>query len=357
MGRPAGPARGGTKGIAEARRSIRPRGPMRIAYFDCFSGISGQMALGALVDAGADLDGIGTFIQALPVGPFALEVERVEVRGIAATRVAVEAPPQEVIRTYASMRALIEGSDLPDEPKRLSQRAYRLLAEAAGRVHEKEPDLVAFHEWGPLDCVIDLVGPMLALDMLGVERVFASPVPTGLGMARTEHGLTPIPSPVVLELLAGVPTYSRGVPMELVTPTGAAILAAVVEGYGDRPLMRSDHVGYGAGHLRMDAPNALRVVVGQEERAGVTSGGPSGDAVVEAAFDLVEMETAQRIMEQAMDAGARDAWATAGIGPGGRPRITISAVAGAAHRDAVGAALRSADPLGGEVRTTPTGAI
>jgi len=330
---------------------------MRVAYFDCFSGISGQMALAALVDAGADLEQVVTFLQALPVGPFSLDVERAEVRGIAATRIAVDAPPQEVIRTYTSMRAMIDASDLPDEPKRLAQRAYRLLAEAAGRVHGKEPDLVAFHEWGPLDCVIDLVGPMLALDMLGVERVFASPVPTGLGMARTEHGLTPIPSPVVLELLAGVPTYSRGIPVELVTPTGAALLAAVVEGYGDRPLMRSDRVGYGAGHLRMDAPNALRVVVGQEERGGASVVAVSGDVLVEAAFDLVEMETAQRIMERAMDAGARDAWATAGIGSGGRPRVTISALAGAAHRDAVGAALRGAGPLGDEVRTTPTGAI
>jgi uncharacterized protein (TIGR00299 family) protein len=331
---------------------------MRIAYFDCFSGISGQMVLAALVDAGADLDQIASFLQALPVGPFTLEAERAEVRGVTATHVAVDAPPQEVIRTYTSMRALIEGSDLPDEPKRLAQRAYRLLAEAAGRVGEKEPDLVAFHEWGPLDCVIDLVGPMLALDMLGVERVFASPVPTGLGMARTEHGLTPIPSPVVQELLQGVPTYSRGIPVELVTPTGAALLAAVVEGYGDRPLMRSDRVGYGAGHLRMDAPNALRVVVGREERAGTTSlEAPSGDSLIEAAFDLVEMETAQRIMDQVIDAGARDAWATAGIGPGGQPRVTISAVAGAAHRDAVGAALRAAGPIGDGVRTSPAGTI
>jgi hypothetical protein len=177
-------------------------------------------------------------------------------------------------------------------------------------------------------------------------------------MARTEHGLTPIPSPVVQELLQGVPTYSRGIPVELVTPTGAAILAAVVEGYGDRPLMRSDRVGYGAGHLRMDAPNALRVVVGQEDRAATTSLSPaSGDALIEAAFDLVEMETAQRIMERAIDAGARDAWATAGIGPGGQPRVTISAVTGAAHCDAVGAALRAAGPIGDGVRTVPIGTI
>jgi uncharacterized protein (DUF111 family) len=121
--------------------------------------------------------------------------------------------------------------------------------------------------------------------------------------------------------------------------------------------MRSDRVGYGAGHLRMDAPNALRVVVGQEERGASSVVAVSGDVLVEAAFDLVEMETAQRIMERAIDAGARDAWATAGIGSGGRPRVTISALAGAAHRDAVGAALRGAGPLGDEVRTTPTGAI
>jgi uncharacterized protein (TIGR00299 family) protein len=329
---------------------------MRIAYFDCFSGISGPMALAALVDAGADLGEIAGFLQALPIGSFSVEAERVEVRGIRATHVDVEAPPQEVIRTYTSMRALLEASDLPDEPKRLAQRTYRLLAEAAGRVHEKEPDLVAFHEWGPLDCVIDIVGPALALDMLGIDRVFASPVPTGMGMARTEHGLTPIPSPVVLELLRGAPTYSRGVPVELVTPTGAALLAAIVEGYGDLPLMRSDRVGYGAGHLRMDFPNALRVVIGQQEQrtgAGAMAGGGAfEDVLLEASFDNAELETCERLMDRMVRAGAWDAWVTTAMGRGGRPRLIVSAVGPGSLADEIAEVLGS-EPGAGEVRRSP----
>ena len=150
----------------------------------------------------------------------------------------------------------------------MAQRMYRRLAEAAARVHGKDVELVTFHEFGDLDCLVEMVGCALALSMLGVERVFASSIPTGLGMIRTEHGITPIPSPVVLELLQGAPTYSRGIPVELVTPTGAAILAAVSEGYGEMPLMLADRVGYGAGHLRLDFPNVLRVVIGAEQRAG-----------------------------------------------------------------------------------------
>lgn len=327
---------------------------MRIAYFDCFSGISGDMALGALVDAGADIESVAALLAGLPIEGFSLDAERTEIRGIAATRIVVEAGPQEVIRTYASVRALLEEADvLPDEPKRIAQRAYRLLAEAAARAHAKEPELVTFHEWGPLDCVIDIVGSALALDMLGVERVFASPVPTGLGMARTEHGLVPIPSPVVLELLHGAPTYSRGVPAELVTPVGAAILASVVEGYGDMPLMRADSVGYGAGHLRLDFPNALRVVVGREERVSVGPGGmPLEDVLVEGVFEDVELETAERIMARLAEAGARDAWITAGMGRGARPRTTISAVARSSLRERLVEALRS-EPGLSDVRVAP----
>src|SRR5439155_23708435 len=138
------------------------------------------------------------------------------------------------------------------------------------------------------------------------ERVFSSPVPTGLGMARTEHGIMPIPSPLVMELLQGVPTYSRGIPAELVTPTGAAVLAAVSEGYGDMPLMRADHVGYGAGHLRLDFPNAVRVVIGEEQRAGAGARTASsledliarGDILIQAMLSGLDEEKAEATLTE-----------------------------------------------------------
>src|SRR5438874_2027100 len=148
-----------------------------------------------------------------------------------------------VIRTYSSIRALLDEAPLPEDAGRTAQRIFRRLAEAEARVHRKEVELVTFHEVGGIDSIVDIVGTSLALSTLGVERVFASPVPTGFGMSRTEHGALPIPGPAVLELLRGAPMYSRGVPFELVTPTGAAILATTVEGYGDMPLMRVEEVG------------------------------------------------------------------------------------------------------------------
>ena len=199
---------------------------MRIAYFDCIAGISGDMTLGALVDAGADLRAIE---------------DRV--------------------------RGLLDQGDLPADARHTAHRIFRRLAEAEARVHNKELDLVTFHEIGALDSIVDIVGVALGLAMLGIERAFASPVPTGFGMHRTEHGMVPIPSPTVMELLRGVPMYSRGVPVELVTPTGAAILSAVSEGYGELPLIRIEGVGYGAGTHRLDFPNVLRIILGDDQVA------------------------------------------------------------------------------------------
>lgn len=243
---------------------------MRVLYFDCVAGISGDMALGALIDAGADFEEVRATLGTLPVEPYSLERQEVETLGIRATRVTVRAPTRGVIRTYASIRNLLDEADLPPDVRTTAQRIFRRLAEAEARVHRKEIELVTLHEAGAVDSLVDVTGTALALSMLGVERVFSSPVPTGLGMVRTEHGAMPIPSPAVVELLRGVPIYSRGVPVELVTPTGAAILAALAEGYGDIPLMRVEAVGYGAGRQRLDFPNVLRVLVGpEEERAGV----------------------------------------------------------------------------------------
>src|SRR5262249_57912078 len=164
---------------------------MRLAFFDCLSGISGDMALGALVHAGADLSAIHDVVGRFPVDGLDIEQEEVDVRGISAVRIGVRSGPQGVIRTYGSLRVLLESADLPEGARRFAQRAYRRLADAAAVVHGKDPELVTFHDFGEADCLVDFVGCGLALEMLGIERVFASPVPTGMGMARTEHGMMP----------------------------------------------------------------------------------------------------------------------------------------------------------------------
>ncbi|HEX9234985.1 MAG TPA: nickel insertion protein, partial [Actinomycetota bacterium] len=167
---------------------------MRLAYFDCFSGLSGDMALAALIHAGADFDSIAEVLHSFPSEDFSLQGEEVEVRGLSALRVHIESGPQGVIRTYANIRALLEEVELPGEVRRTAHRIYNRLANAAAKVHGKDPELVTFVEFGELDCLVEFVGCALALHQLGVDRVFASPIPTGMGMARTEHGIMPIPS-------------------------------------------------------------------------------------------------------------------------------------------------------------------
>ena len=241
---------------------------MRLAYFDCIAGISGDSALGALLDAGVDLDELKAHLATLPLEPFDLEIEETDEHGVRATRVGVRtAGTTRVIRTYASVRALVDGSDLPPEALRLAHRIFRRYAEAEARVHRRDLDTVTFHDLDGLDAIVDVTGTAIGLTMLGVERVFASAVPTGLGMTRTGHGAMPIPTPTVVELLRGAPLFSRGVSAELTNAAGAAILAATVEGFGELPAMRIEIVGYGAGAARLDFPNVTRVLIGEEEPA------------------------------------------------------------------------------------------
>jgi uncharacterized protein (TIGR00299 family) protein len=326
---------------------------MRVAYFDCIAGISGSMALGALIDAGADLDELREALGQLPLEPFELEAEEVETQGLRAVRVDVRVPAAGVIRTYASIRTLLDTSKLPPEALRLAQRMFRHLAEAEARVHRKEIDLVTFHEIGAVDSIVDITGTALALTQLGIERVFSSSVPTGLGMTRTEHGMLPIPSPAVVELLRGAPLYSKGVPFELVTPTGAAILAATAEAYGEIPTMRITSVGYGAGTHRLDFPNVLRVLVGQwtHRPDEPEAGSDTEEVVLETNVDDLNPELYEYVLDQLLSAGAQDAWLVPIVMKKSRPAVTVRILCAPERADAMRAILfREAGTLG--VRAT-----
>ena len=310
---------------------------MRILYFDCIAGISGDMALGALIDAGADLEPIRKGLAGLPVEPFELDVEEVDAGGLRATKVHVQTSSLGLIRTYASIRSLLDQAEMPLNAKGMAQRIFRRLAEAEAMIHGRELEQVTFHEVGAVDSIVDIVGTALALASLGVERVFSSAVPTGFGMVKTEHGMLPIPAPAVVELLRGAPMYSRGVSVELVTPTGAAILASIVEGFGELPPMRIEHVGYGAGSARLDFPNVLRVLIGEEERAiaPATDTPVGGELVFETNVDDLNPELYGYVLERLFDAGAQDAWLTPIVMKKGRPAITISVLASPQRQEAI----------------------
>jgi uncharacterized protein (TIGR00299 family) protein len=299
---------------------------VRVAYFDCIAGISGDMALGALIDAGAPFDDIRTQLSGLPLEPFTVNLEEIETQGVRALRAVVSSPASAIIRTYSSIRTLLDAAELDTAVRNTAQRIFRRLAEAEARVHRKDVELVTFHEIGAVDSVVDIVGVSAGLNLLGIDRVFSSPVPTGMGMVRTEHGLMPVPGPAVTELLRGAPMYSRGVTAELVTPTGAAILAAVAEGYGELPLIRVESVGYGAGAQRLDFPNVLRILVGVEEEraAGSTAPESPGEVVLETNIDDLNPELYEYVMERLFAAGAQDAWLTPIVMKKSRPAVTIS---------------------------------
>jgi len=296
---------------------------MRIAYFDCIAGISGDMALAALIDAGADFDELRLHLVKLPLERFDMDVEETDQQGLRATRVTVRASSAGVIRTYASIRALLDAADLPPEALQLAQRIFRRLAEAEARVHHKEVENVTFHEVGAVDSIVDIAGTALALSMLGIERVFASAIPTGLGMTKTEHGVMPIPGPAVVELLRGAPMYSKGVASELTTPTGAAILAATVEGFGELPPMRIESIGYGAGTNRLDFPNLLRILVGAAESATEPRANASEQLVLETNVDDLNPELYEYVLERVLAAGAQDAWLVPIVMKKGRPAVTV----------------------------------
>jgi uncharacterized protein (TIGR00299 family) protein len=298
----------------------------RIAWFHCFSGVAGDMALGSLLDAGADVDEVRRLCERVPVDGWRLELEPVLRGGIAASKARVRTDETSVVhRTAAHIIGLVEEARLPERVARRSIRTFEALAAVEGRLHRRPPSQVHFHEVGGLDAIIDVVGTCSALEVLGIDELFASPVATGRGMVRSAHGLIPNPAPAVVGLLAGAPTYGVDVPVELTTPTGAALLAANVTGWGPLPPMRIESSGFGAGDRELeDRPNAVQVVVG-ERAAELERGQPV--VLLEVNVDDATGETLAHALAAAVQAGAHDAWITPIVMKKGRPAHTVHALA------------------------------
>ncbi len=249
-------------------------------YFDCFSGISGDMTLGCLVDSGLDLAVLQEELKKLDLPPFSLTAER-QMRGyLSGTKVKVHLPEENVHRSFADIRAIITNSQLSEEIKTRSLHIFSLLARAEGFVHGVPAESVQFHEVGSLDAIVDIVGSVIGLSLLGIEHVFASPLPLGSGWVQSAHGKLPIPAPAVLYILAHVnaPTIQDDTPTELVTPTGAAILAGLAT--FKRPPIQLQRVGYGLGTKELARPNALRAWYGTLLEENAQSQFPHTDALL-----------------------------------------------------------------------------
>jgi uncharacterized protein (TIGR00299 family) protein len=302
-------------------------------HFDCFSGISGDMTLGALLDAGVDAGAIRAGIDSLGL-PIRLEVEKVRKGGFAATRVSVVAPEEHEHRHLPDVEAILNRGKLTDSQRGLALRIFRRLAEAEAEAHGMPLESVHFHEVGALDSIADIAGVAIGLDLLAAERVTSRPVPTGTGMVKCAHGLMPIPAPGTAALLKGVPLAPTTIKGELTTPTGAAILTTVVQEWVGQPVMTIERIGHGAGERDLlEQPNLLRIFVGSVE--GVNPAERDQVWVVETNLDDVPAEVIGYCFEQLFAAGALDVFSTPVQMKKNRPGVLLSVLAPAAALDAV----------------------
>ncbi|MFL6283160.1 MAG: nickel pincer cofactor biosynthesis protein LarC [Pyrinomonadaceae bacterium] len=313
---------------------------MRTLYFDCFAGISGDMTLGALVAAGAEARALKERLALLDLDGYEIEFETVDRSGISATRAVVNVTKDEKPhRHLRDVLAIIEGSRLGDSVKQRASKIFTRLAEAEARVHNVAIERVHFHEVGAVDAIVDVVGACIGFELLGVERFEASALHVGSGMVEMEHGRFPVPPPAVAELLRGAAVYSTEIRGELVTPTGAAIVATLCESFGPLPRMRVEASGYGAGTREYEKfPNVLRVIVGEAVGAGDVVAVDKSDEelnVVETNLDDATPQVLGHLMERALASGALDCYFTNVQMKKGRPGVLVSILCLPRERDAL----------------------
>ncbi|MEN6366621.1 MAG: nickel pincer cofactor biosynthesis protein LarC [Thermoguttaceae bacterium] len=297
----------------------------QIAYFDCLGGISGDMTLGALVDAGADLDAINAAIASLGLPGCRVRVEEVRKNGFRAVQATVDCEPESTHRNLHQILSLIDAGQLSPRAKEMARRVFTRLAEAEARVHGVDVDRVHFHEVGAADSIADLVGAAVGLDLLGIDRVEASSVPTGTGTITIAHGTCSIPAPATAELLRGIPLAASATEGELTTPTGAALLATLAQRFGPPPAMTIERIGCGAGRKDfLDRPNLLRLLVGPSTDAPTDDSQPV--TVLETNLDDTTGELIGYCIAKIWDAGALDVFTTPIQMKKNRPGVMLTAL-------------------------------
>jgi len=293
------------------------------AWFHCFNGIAGDMALGALLDAGADESAVRQLLHRVPVRGWSLEVVPVLRGGIAATHAVVDSAPDTTERTHRDIVETIRRAALPGRVEARALATFAALAGVEGRLHRHDPDDVHFHEVGGIDAIVDIVGTCAALEVLGVDEVRSSAVALGTGTVRTAHGELPNPAPAAVELLRGAPVRGVEIDLELTTPTGAALLAALSNGFGALPAITIASVGYGAGTRDLPGrPNVVQVVIGDSVEPGSADGGQPV-MQLEANVDDATGEVLAHTVDALLRGGAYDAWITPIVMKKGRPAHTV----------------------------------
>lgn len=315
----------------------RGAGANKLLFLDAFSGIAGDMLVAALLDLGVPRAPIDEALAALPVSGYRIRTFDVSRSGIVAMRFVVEVDRGQPQRTYAAIRTMLESAQLPDGARALALRAFRILGEAEADVHRIPIEEVHFHEVGAVDSIVDTVACAVALDWLGA-RVVCSPLPMGRGFVQAQHGILPVPAPATVMALRGVPTVDTASSAELVTPTGACLVAACASSFARWPAMRPERSGWGGGARELaDRPNLLRAVLGtSDETVGASI---DTHTVVEANIDDMTGEMAAHALERMLTAGALDAWATPIVMKKGRPALTLAAITRRADASAVARAL------------------
>ncbi len=296
-----------------------------IGYFVCFSGISGDMVLGALVDAGVDFREIERELRKLKLDGWSISARKVNRRGIFATHVKVETAETHHHRGLSKIVALIDEAGLAPRAAERAKKIFTRLGEAEAHVHQMPIEKVHFHEVGAVDSIIDIVGAVIGFELLGLDEFACSALDVGGGQVKTAHGLLPVPAPATAELLRGAPTYSSGVLRELVTPTGAAIATTLSTHYAEIPRMTLRVLGYGAGTADIaEKPNVLRLLIGDREvsEAGEYWGAPV--TVIETNVDDMSPQIYGYFAERALAAGALDVFSTSAQMKKNRPGLLVT---------------------------------
>ena len=294
---------------------------MKTAYFDCFSGISGDMIIGALLDLGLDINFLDKELKKLNLKNYEIQSKKIVKNGIAATKfdVSIKHEHNHEERNLKEINEIIKKSKLDNEIKNTIKKIFLKIAIAEAKVHNKPVDKIHFHEIGAIDTIIDIAGAVIGFKKLGIDRIYCSKLNVGTGFVEFSHGKWPVPAPATAKILRNVPIYNNNIEAELVTPTGAAIITALASGFGEMPAMKVEKIGYGAGTKELEQPNVLRVFLGELDNM-------KNDTIniIETNIDNMNPEIYPYVIERLMENGALDAYLTNIIMKKGRPAIKLT---------------------------------